>query len=170
MDMNETKSTVNSDTENATTLNPVINNKIETENLNDSQDKISDIGSPSESDVSKTKRIPLIIRCPFTTTDLNILIDPSHNVLHLKKKIFKEFPSNPKPSDQRLIFGGKIIQNNEVLSDILKRQLQDFDFSTPPTIHLIINSLAIQHAKTVKPSNNSSSENVSTNNTPSSSM
>ena len=115
-----------SDTENAsTTLNPVINNKIDTENIKDNQDKLSDINSinsPSESETSpKTVRIPLTIRCPFTTTDLNIHIDPSSTVTHLKRKIYKEFPSNPKPSDQRLIFGGRIIQNHEILADILKR-------------------------------------------------
>ncbi|OUM69581.1 hypothetical protein PIROE2DRAFT_57312 [Piromyces sp. E2] len=178
MNMNETdnaselaqNSVSPSDTDNAsTTLNPVINNKIDAENLKDSQDKLSDINSPSESETSpKTIRIPLTIRCPFTTTDLNIHIDPSSSVTHLKRKIYKEFPSNPKPSDQRLIFGGRIIQNHEILSDILKRQM--CDLSTPPTIHLIINSLALQHAQTVKhPASHPNSENVSANNSASAS-
>ncbi|KAG4101841.1 hypothetical protein H8356DRAFT_1652639 [Neocallimastix lanati (nom. inval.)] len=170
MDMNETKNTSTStETDNNNTLDSVINNKIDTEDIKDNQDKLSDIASPEESEISsKSNRIPLIIRCPFTTTDLNILIDASHNVLHLKKKIYKEFPSNPKPSDQRLIFGGRIIQNNEILQDVLKRQL--LDLSTPPIIHLIINSLAIQHAKTVKPTSSNNSVNGSTNNTPSASV
>jgi len=128
MNMNETnnaselgQNTVSTtDTDNK--LNPVVNNKIDTESVKDSQDKLSDVNSPSESETSpKTKRIPLTIRCPFTTTDLNMHIDPSSNVLHLKKKIYKEFPSNPKPSDQRLIFGGRIIQNNEIIADVVKR-------------------------------------------------
>jgi len=125
--MNETKNaselgqnSVTTEAENK--LNPVINEKIDTESIKDSQDKLSDITSPSESETSpKSKRIPLTIRCPFTTTDLNIHIDPTSNVLHLKKKIYKDFPSNPKPSDQRLIFGGRIIQNHEILADIFKR-------------------------------------------------
>ncbi|ORY30425.1 hypothetical protein LY90DRAFT_81602 [Neocallimastix californiae] len=161
MDMKETNSPVTTaDTENNKTLDPIINNKIDTENISDSQDKLSDITSPEVS--PKSNKIPLVIRCPFTTTDLNIYIDPTHNVLHLKKKIYKEFPSNPKPSDQRLIFGGRIINNNEILQDVLKRQL--LDLSTPPIIHLIINSLAIKHAQTIKPSSSNNSENVSTTN------
>jgi len=157
-----------SDTDN--TLNPVIDNKINTESTNDGQDKISDIVSPLDSETSpKSKKIPLTIRCPFTTQDLNLYIDPDSNVLHLKRKICKEFPSNPKPSDQRLIYGGRIIENNEILSDVLKRQLSDL--STPPIIHLIINSLAIKHAQTVKrPASHSNSEHLSSNNTPSSSI
>ncbi|ORX86930.1 hypothetical protein BCR32DRAFT_264683 [Anaeromyces robustus] len=171
MNMNENRdnselnqsSVTPSDTDN--TLNPVIDNNINTESSNG-----QDIVSPTDSETSpKSKKIPLTIRCPFTTQDLNIHIDPDSNVLHLKRKICKEFPSNPKPSDQRLIFGGRIIQNNEILSEVLKRQL--CDLSTPPIIHLIINSLAIQHAQTVKrPVSRTNSDNLSSNNTPSTSI
>ncbi|ORX55445.1 hypothetical protein BCR36DRAFT_396006 [Piromyces finnis] len=171
--MNETnntpelvQNTVDSvDIDNASTvLNPGIDKKIDSENPKENED----INSPLESETQpKTVRIPLTIRCPFTTTDLNIYIDPSSTVAHLKRKICKEFPSNPKPSDQRLIFGGRIILNNEILSDVLKRQM--CDLSTPPTIHLIINSLALQNAKSAKqPSNHTNSENVSAVTSPSS--
>lgn len=137
MDMNETKSstkissgTVETSKNDCTQILAHNENTIE-------QKKIE----KSEQTINANDNIQLIIRCPFITTDLNLYIDPDSTVLMLKKKIYKEFPTNPKPSDQKLIYGGRILHNIEIIADVLKR----CDNTVPQTIHLVINSIAIKN-------------------------
>jgi len=54
--------------------------------------------------------IKLLIRSASRNTDEAIEADLNWTVLRVKQQIEKDWPSNPIPKDQRLVYAGKLLQ------------------------------------------------------------
>ena len=59
-----------------------------------------------------------------------------HSVKDVKLQIEREWESHPKPSDQRLVYAGKLLQDSSILEDVL-RLTDARDENDAFTIHLV---------------------------------
>ncbi|CDH61083.1 predicted protein [Lichtheimia corymbifera JMRC:FSU:9682] len=99
------------------------------------------------------------IRSPSLNETLTINTNKDASIRELKRLVHGIHPRNPHANDQRIIFGGRVLDDDEILGKILERA----DSSNIPTLHLVVKpSLTRNYA--------SGSSSSITNNMPESSM
>jgi len=80
--------------------------------------------------------IKLNIKSPTSDEDKCLSTSLESTVKDVKRQIEKEWDSHPSPKDQRLVYAGKMLENNSVLREVLR--LEDArDENDAFTIHLI---------------------------------
>ncbi|UJR15211.1 hypothetical protein I4U23_002170 [Adineta vaga] len=81
--------------------------------------------------------IKLIIRAASNQyADINLELSPLLTVHDLKQKIMLNHPTKPIPKDQRLIFSGKLLDDNSLLNQVLVKATTGSTFM----IHLVLDS------------------------------
>jgi len=79
-------------------------------------------------------KVKIIVKSPNYAEDFCIETLLSNVVLDLKKQIAAEHPKKPEIERQRLIFGGKLLKDEDRLADVLRQ----YNLSTPPVFHLVM--------------------------------
>lgn len=80
--------------------------------------------------------IKLNVKSPTSVEDKCISTNLSATVKEVKMQIEAEWPSNPLPKDQRLVYAGKLLEDHSILQDVLR--LSDArDVNDAFTIHLV---------------------------------
>ncbi|KAI8877803.1 hypothetical protein K501DRAFT_326361 [Backusella circina FSU 941] len=98
------------------------------------------------------------IRSPSLNQTLDVNLDLNSTVWNLKQEIQQKHPQHPLPSNQRIIFSGKLLENDDSLDSILKK-LED---SVVPIFHLVVKpSLLSSRQKAVEAKTMSSSQSTS---------
>lgn len=64
-----------------------------------------------------TGRVNLVIKNPSTQNDFETSVSLDQRVIDLKKHIYQEYPGNPEVGRQKLIFFGRLLQDEAVLYD-----------------------------------------------------
>lgn len=59
-------------------------------------------------------------------------------VLEVKRQIEQDWPSHPPPSDQRLVYAGKLLQDASKLREVLRLE----DLGQPYIVHLVCRQLS----------------------------
>jgi homocysteine-responsive ER-resident protein 1 with ubiquitin-like domain len=79
--------------------------------------------------------VSLTIRTPTLNAgdDVTLSCHMDWSVLKVKQEIEKQFESHPRPEDQRLVYSGKLLDNNSVLEHVLRFD----DEVTSYTVHLV---------------------------------
>jgi hypothetical protein len=67
------------------------------------------------------KEFVINVRSPSLNETLTIATTLNTTVLSLKEAIKPIHPNHPNAQDQRIIYSGKLLQDNEFLSDIIKK-------------------------------------------------
>jgi hypothetical protein len=78
--------------------------------------------------------VKIIIKSPNFSEDVCIETLLSNVVLDLKKQIATEHPRKPEIERQRLIFGGKLLKDEDCLADVL----QQVSLFSSKNIHFIV--------------------------------
>jgi len=80
--------------------------------------------------------VKINIRSPTSTDDQTLHCDLEHRVLDLKVQIQTKWPSHPRPKDQRLVYAGKLLEDDAILKNVLR--LDDArDENDAFTVHLV---------------------------------
>jgi len=80
------------------------------------------------------EEVNIRIKSPSSVSpDLHITCDINKNVLHLKEKIQEKYESRPAPGEQKLVYSGKLLQDNQLLREFLRFE----DECSLFTIHLV---------------------------------
>lgn len=80
--------------------------------------------------------IKLNIKSPTALEDKCLSSALDSTVLDVKKQILEEWPTHPSPKDQRLVYAGKLLEDDTILKDVLR--LEDArDENDAFTIHLV---------------------------------
>ena len=80
--------------------------------------------------------VKINIRSPTSTDDQTFHCDLEHRVLDLKVQIQTKWPSHPRPKDQRLVYAGKLLEDDAILKNVLR--LDDArDENDAFTVHLV---------------------------------
>jgi len=88
-----------------------------------------------------TTLIDLVIKSPSATaSDFRLKINISATISELKQAISVEYPSKPASSQQKLIFAGKLLRDEQIISEVLAQ----YDVSFPQTFHLVVSKQAPQ--------------------------
>lgn len=66
------------------------------------------------------KEVAINVRSPSLNETLNVTIKLKSTVLSLKECIKPIHPHQPAAENQRIIYSGKLLQDSELLSDIIK--------------------------------------------------
>ena len=74
----------------------------------------------SENTQAFEREISIQVRSPSLDETLNVQAKLSATVLSLKEAIFSIHPTHPIAENQRIIYSGKLLQDNEILSTVLK--------------------------------------------------
>ncbi|KAF4320024.1 hypothetical protein BBO99_00004217 [Phytophthora kernoviae] len=92
--------------------------------------------------------VNLVVKNVYTPSQtLALSVNAKTRVAELKQRLHEEFPQQPTPSSQKLIFGGKICGDHELLEQILapvqSSHRKDGDDSEEPVVfHLLVTSTA----------------------------
>ncbi|KAG7394048.1 hypothetical protein PHYBOEH_005874 [Phytophthora boehmeriae] len=92
--------------------------------------------------------VNLVVKNVYTPSQtLALSVSAKTRVDELKQRLHEEFPEQPPPSSQKLIFGGKICGDHELLEQILapvqSSHRKDGDGSEEPVVfHLLVTSAA----------------------------
>ncbi|KAF7722291.1 hypothetical protein EC973_003475 [Apophysomyces ossiformis] len=87
------------------------------------------------------------IRSPSLNETLTVTIASDSTVRALKKRIQSVHPQRPSPGDQRVIYGGKLLEDAAIMKHILEKA----DLSTLPTFHLVVKPSAKMTNSTTAP-------------------
>lgn len=63
----------------------------------------------------------IIVKSPVQATDLQVELPRSSSVLDLKQQLRRDHPSAPEPASQRLIYGGRLLRDEEMLADAFRQ-------------------------------------------------
>jgi len=78
--------------------------------------------------------VTLVVKTPHVKLpDLIFSCEATSNVFQLKTYLQDQYPSKPKPSEQRLIYSGRLLLGHEILKDFLR----NLDTELTHTIHLV---------------------------------
>lgn len=66
------------------------------------------------------QKVQVIVKT-VTNARLSYDLDPNASILDLKLRIKDDYLGNPAPDTQRIIIGGKVINNDVLLSDVFKQ-------------------------------------------------
>jgi hypothetical protein len=61
------------------------------------------------------------IRSPSLNQTLDVNLDLNSTIWNLKQEIQQKHPQHPLPSNQRIIFSGKLLEDDDSLEPILKK-------------------------------------------------
>uniref|UniRef100_A0A0V0G9D7 Putative cysteine-responsive endoplasmic reticulum-resident ubiquitin-like domain member 2 protein n=1 Tax=Triatoma dimidiata TaxID=72491 RepID=A0A0V0G9D7_TRIDM len=91
-------------------------------------------------------KVKLTIKAPNQMVD-DHLIDCDRNctIREIKECLYKDYPTHPKPENQKLIYSGKLLGDEMPLSDVLKT----YAGTENNTIHLVCSAGTNAKAKTV---------------------
>ncbi|RLN48625.1 hypothetical protein BBJ28_00004719 [Nothophytophthora sp. Chile5] len=98
--------------------------------------------------VAPQRRVKLVVRNVYAPSQaLALSVDPEMLVGELKDRLHGEFPNRPMPPHQKLIFGGKICEDNDTLNKVLAQvqtsHQQDGDDGDEAVVfHLLVTSTA----------------------------
>ncbi|KAJ3036381.1 hypothetical protein HDV00_002797 [Rhizophlyctis rosea] len=82
----------------------------------------------------------IVIRCPsFPDTNFTLQVDLRWPLLQVKEALAEQYPSKPPVGSQRIIHGGKLRSDVEVLADIFS----NCESTTTPTLHLVIKAESV---------------------------
>lgn len=65
--------------------------------------------------------VRIVIKNPTQSTDHRLEAPLNSTVGDLKQKLSQQYVNNPAPSSQKLIFAGRLLQDEAILSDILRQ-------------------------------------------------
>lgn len=72
-----------------------------------------------------TAAVTVVVKCPAVfkdfTDDFTLHVPATESVLGLKEALLAGHPSRPAPPDQRLIFRGKILQDDTTVSALCEQ-------------------------------------------------
>ncbi|KAK9729293.1 hypothetical protein K7432_000441 [Basidiobolus ranarum] len=87
---------------------------------------------------SPNNAIQIYVRSPNSTipNDYHITTTPEDNIASVKQKIHDTLEVQPNVEDQRLIFQGKILSDQDLIKNVLKK----VDQSMPQIFHLVVKS------------------------------
>jgi len=88
--------------------------------------------------------------------DIYLEVALSDTILRVKELICDDYPQHPAPKDQKLVYSGRLLQDQEFIKNVLRFE----DECTHYTIHLVCK---IKENKSATPNNRSSSSTVSYN-------
>ncbi|KAK1946200.1 hypothetical protein P3T76_001753 [Phytophthora citrophthora] len=89
--------------------------------------------------------VNLVVRNVYTPSQsLSLSVALQTLVGELKRRLSVEFPSSPAVSAQKLIFGGKICGDDELLEQILAQVQKDVDNDEPVVLHLLVSSSGLR--------------------------
>jgi len=92
-----------------------------------------------------TQNIELIIKNPSSSSlDFKIQANLSDTIEQLKYQLFEKYPSNPRIEQQKLIFAGRLLKNESLLSEVLNQ----YDTTTSHTFHIVISKLTSSASST----------------------
>jgi len=78
--------------------------------------------------------VTLVIKTPhIKLPDRTFFCETTSDVFQLKTYLQDQYPTKPKPTEQRLIYSGKLLLDHEILKDFLR----DLDSEPMHTIHLV---------------------------------
>ncbi|KAL7335930.1 hypothetical protein PS15p_201336 [Mucor circinelloides] len=80
------------------------------------------------------KEITVHIRSPSLNETLEVKTTLNATILTLKKSIEPVHPHHPKPTNQRIIYSGKLLKDADILTEILKTS----DEEVTATFHLVV--------------------------------
>jgi hypothetical protein len=80
------------------------------------------------------KEITVNVRSPSLNETLEVKTVLNATILTLKKSIEPVHPHHPKITNQRIIYGGKLLKDSDVLAEVLKKT----DDEVVPTFHLVV--------------------------------
>jgi len=107
--------------------------------------------------------VKINIRSPTSTDDQTLHCDLEHRVLDLKVQIQTKWPSHPRPKDQRLVYAGKLLEDDAILKNVLR--LDDArDENDAFTIHLVCRMTSPPPPVVVANSNSKESSNINNSN------
>ncbi|RUS15613.1 hypothetical protein BC937DRAFT_92234, partial [Endogone sp. FLAS-F59071] len=91
------------------------------------------------------------IRSPTLADSFSVTTSLDATIIALKRALQDVHPARPDPADQRLIYQGKLLTDNDVLNKVLKKAVFDrspsqhfpsftnqSDLSTEPIFHLVV--------------------------------
>jgi len=95
---------------------------------------LSSISQGSENLEFVSMQVTLVVKTPHVKLpDLIFSSEVTSDVFQLKTYLQDQYSSKPKPSEQRLIYSGKLLLDHEVLKDFLR----NLDTELTHTIHLV---------------------------------
>ncbi|KAI8058657.1 uncharacterized protein B0P05DRAFT_559357 [Gilbertella persicaria] len=78
--------------------------------------------------------ITINIRSPSLNDTLVVVINTDSTIANLKESIESVHPQHPLPSNQRIIYNGKLLEDSDTLLNILKK----VDKEVHPIFHLVV--------------------------------
>jgi hypothetical protein len=76
----------------------------------------------------------LMVRNPYLPDDyFRMKIEPTANVRDLKTLLFKHYHEHPEVGDQRLISGGKMLEDGERMKDLFTHEVPHYPSNLDPT-------------------------------------
>eukprot|EP01122_Echinamoeba_exundans_P014894 TRINITY_DN685_c0_g2_i2.p1 TRINITY_DN685_c0_g2~~TRINITY_DN685_c0_g2_i2.p1 ORF type:complete len:344 (-),score=83.62 TRINITY_DN685_c0_g2_i2:57-1088(-) len=78
--------------------------------------------------------VTITVKSPVQSTDTQVQMPLSSTVLQLKQRLQQDHPAKPEPTSQRLIYSGRLLRDEEVLSDVFLPSSRDL----PIICHLVI--------------------------------
>jgi len=71
--------------------------------------------------IGSTETMEILIKSPSLIEDFAIKMRLSDSVATLKQQISQELPLHPSIEDQRLVYSGKLLRNEELLTDVFRK-------------------------------------------------
>jgi hypothetical protein len=62
--------------------------------------------------------VTITVKSPVQATDTHVQISLSSTVLQLKQRLQQDHQAKPEPTTQRIIYSGRLLRDEEVLSDV----------------------------------------------------
>jgi hypothetical protein len=116
----------------------------------------------SSNNTGGDNKVRIFIRSPTTPLPdgYSILTNIDSSVLYLKQTIFETHPLKPVVRDQKLIYRGRVLSDNDLIENVLKDGLE-----TDQTFHLVVKPSFQAIAETTgipisPPNSQSSSQNI----------
>ena len=83
-----------------------------------------------------SNQVKINIKSPTSVEDQTLICDLESRVQDLKVQIQNEWLTHPRPKDQRLVYAGKLLENETILKNVL-RLTDARDENNAFTVHLV---------------------------------
>lgn len=98
-----------------------------------------------------SEKVILLIRSALCNGDRKIEATLDWTVMEVKKQLEKDWPNQPPPHDQRLVYAGKLLQDASRLKEVLRLE----DLPQPFIVHLVCRQHSPPPTATTSPRANS---------------
>lgn len=88
--------------------------------------------------------VNVVLKNPARNGDFKLQIGLQESVIDLKRRLTAEYDNNPAPDQQKIIFAGKLLQDDSILADVLQQVSPHSLF-----FHLICFLIFLQHDTTL---------------------